>query len=327
MIQLATVGTSSICDSFLEGSRLTQKFTLSAVYSRSIDVGTQFAKKHGCNRVFCDLTQMAKSPFVDAVYIASPNVFHASQSRIFLEHKKHVICEKPITTSAAEYNILKQLADKNGVIYMEAIIPRHIKEYSHIKAAVAKIGKIKSANITYCQRSSRLDAFLAGQDVNIFNMSLHAGTLMDLGVYCVYGAVDLLGVPNCVKAKRELLYNGADGSGTATFDYGDFTANLSYSKTQDSLNPSVIVGQKGILQIDMISQYAGVTLINGNTKTNICGHLTKPQQMSGEANRFADYILNFSANKQDYTAASELCFNVHKCMDLIKTAADLKYPG
>lgn len=57
--------------------------------------------------------------------------------------------------------------------------------------------------------------FLSGEKINILDMSLCAGTLMDLGVYCVYGTIDFLGVPNQIYANTHYLPNGADGSGMA----------------------------------------------------------------------------------------------------------------
>jgi len=223
MIRLATIGTSNICQSFLDGAALTKEFELSAVYSRNYATGIDFAKKNNCDKVFTSLEQITSYDGIDAVYIASPNEFHAEQSRMFLEHGKHVICEKPITTSAAEYIELKQLADNFNLIYMEAIIPRHVKGYSAVKKAFSQIGKISMARIDFCQYSSRMESFLKGEQVNIFDMSLKAGTLMDLGVYCVYAAVDFLGFPHEIQAKAHLLPNGADGSGYAIFEYDDFS--------------------------------------------------------------------------------------------------------
>jgi len=326
MIRLATIGTSDICDKFLSAAALTNEYELSAVYSRKFDTGLDFAKKHRCETVFTDLEKMAKCDFVDAVYIASPNVFHTNQAKIFLENGKHVLCEKPIVTKAENYIELKSLADKNGLIYMEAIIPRHVSCYKKIKEALKEIGKISEAKINYLQRSSRLDDFLRGEKVNIFDMSLHAGALMDLGVYCVYGAVDLLGEPNNITAEKTLLSNGADGAGKSCFDYGDFKAILTYSKTEQGTSGSEIIGDKGILKIQMISQYAGAALIKDDCEISVTPHLSKAEQMRGEAQHFADYILRFAENKQDYVSASELCLNVHKCMDLIKKSAGLIYP-
>lgn len=326
MIRLATVGTSKICDDFLSGMALTNEFKLSAVYSRNLQTGESFARKHGCERVFTDLKKMAECHELDAVYIASPNVCHAEQSRIFLQNGKHVLCEKPIVTKLSDFIELKSLADKNNLIYMEAIIPRHIKYYSEVKEALKEIGKISLARIDFCQRSSRLDEFLKGEKVNIFDASLHAGTLMDLGIYCVYGAVDLFGMPNSVTAEKFLLSSGADGAGSAILSYDGFPAVLTYSKTGQSFLGSEIIGQNGTLKIALISQYLGVTLIKNGTETQIAPFLSKSEQMQGEAQRFADYITRFDQYKDDYILASELAFKVHKCMEMIKSNAGIQFP-
>ena len=326
MIRLGTVGTSSICEHFLDGVALTARFTHAAVYSRNEETGKAFAEKHGCERVFCSLYEMAKSGEIDAVYIASPNVFHKEQSRIFLENGIHVICEKPIVTEVKHYKELKALADENKLIFMEAIIPRYVAAYGKVKEAVAKIGKIQMARIDFCQRSSRLDSFLAGEHINIFDMSLLAGCFNDIGVYCVYAALDLLGEPISVKADKVLLYNGADGSGSAILNYGDFVASLTYSKTCDGAICSEIIGEKGTVKIEKISQYAGVTLISDGKVQQISGIPNKAQLMSGEAERFADYIENLEEYRAEYEKTSDLCLKVHKTMELIKDSAGLEYP-
>ena len=59
------------------------------------------------------------------MYIASPNVFHAPQSRLFLEHDKHVLCEKPATVTAAQARELLALARSRRLVYMEAIMMLH----------------------------------------------------------------------------------------------------------------------------------------------------------------------------------------------------------
>ncbi len=326
MIRLGTVGTSFICRSFLGGAKLAGEFTLSAVYSRNYENGMAFAKEHGCDTVFCDLNEMAKSGTIDAVYIASPNAFHFAQSKIFLENGIHVLCEKPIVTSSQEYIELLEYASSKKLIYMEAIIPRHVAQYSKVKEALASIGKIRAAKIDFCQRSSRFDSFLAGQRQNIFDMSLKAGCLMDIGVYCVYAALDLLGEPKEVKAQANFLYNGADGLGNAILNYGDFSAVLTYAKTCDSVMASEIIGDNGTLLIGKISQYTDVCLIKDGKRQEICGALSKEELMSGEAKRFADYILRYNDNLSDYKNACDLTHSVHKTMDLIKQNAGIKYP-
>ena len=325
MIKLGTVGTSAITESFLTSVALSGKFEHYAVYSRSLETGNAFAKKQGAKKVFCDLAEMAECG-IEAVYIASPNVFHADQSRIFLEHGVHVICEKPIATSYADYCKLKALADSKGLIYMEAIIPRHTEWYDTVKDAVSKIGKISMARIDYSQLTSRLPQYLRGEHINIFDMSLHAGTLMDLGVYCVYGAVDLLGEPKSITAMAQYLPNGADCSGAALFDYGDFPAVISYSKMGQAGFGSELIGMEGTLKIRMISQYTGVTLVKEGRETELVGMKTKAELMRGEAAKLAEYI-TCPETGADYAKASELCAAVHRCMDKIRQSAGINYPA
>lgn len=325
MIKLGTVGTSGICEHFLNGVALTNSFTLSAVYSRKYDTGISFGKKLGCEKVFCNLEEMAKSNIIDAVYIASPNSCHFSQSKIFLENGKHVICEKPIVTNSEEYSELKALADKNGLIYMEAIIPPYTAHYNKVKKAFSQIGKPIMARFDFCQRSSRLDRFLNGEQVNIFDMSLCAGTLMDLGVYCVYAAIDFLGMPENISSNAHFLHNGADGSGTAVFKYDGFSAVLTYCKTAQGNLGSEIIGENGVLKIASVSQYAGVNLVVDGEEIIITEFPSRAELMSGEAQKFADFICKREENTKEYEEISKLCLNVHKCMDRIKNNAEIKY--
>ncbi len=321
MIRLATIGTSAICDSFVRSALLTKEFVLYSVYSRKQETGLNFANKYDCKKVYTSLLEMAADPLVDAVYIASPNSLHFEQSRIFLEAGKHVICEKPITTKAEEYSRLKDLADQKGVIYMEAIMSRLAPHHKDVHNAVAQIGKIKNARFIFYKRSTRLEALLRGEDVNIFNMELHTGTLMDIGVYCVWAAIDFLGMPKGISATAEFYKTGADSSGVALFDYGDFTAELLYSKFEESPLFSEITGENGKVIIKGCSQYTDVYL-NNNL---VVGFVDRLEVMAGEAKRFADYILRYDDAAGDYDLLSKQCLQVHTCMDAIKKSAGIVY--
>lgn len=323
MIKYATIGRGTIAETFIEGARLTGRFSLEAVFSRNAETGKEFAEKYGAKKVYTNLEDLCADPEIEAVYIASPNSCHFEQSKALLLSGKHVICEKPITTNAKAYALLKDIADSEGLIYMEAIIPIYTKFREALKDALGEIGKISIARLNFSQRSSRLDAFLAGEKVNIFDMSLQAGTLMDLGIYCVYAAVDLLGMPKSITASASYLYNGADGAGAAIFDYGDFTAVLSYSKTGQTVLGSEIIGDKGSLVIERIGLYAEARLVKDGVTKNLTPFTDKPELMGMEASAFADFIEGKDLEK--YEAASRLCIDVHTCMDEIKKSANIIY--
>ncbi|MBE6757554.1 MAG: Gfo/Idh/MocA family oxidoreductase [Ruminococcaceae bacterium] len=325
MIRYATIGRGAIVDQFIAGAAISGEFVLAAVYSRNEENGRAFAQKHGCDTVYTDLAALAAAPDIEAVYIASPNSCHVPQSEQMLRAGKHVICEKPIATSASDYCRLKALADERGLVYMEAIIPRYVSGRAAIKEALASIGNIASARIDFAQLTSRYEALQRGEQVNIFDMSLAAGTLMDLGVYCVYAAVDLLGMPRGITAIASYLPNGADCSGTALFDYGRFTAALTYTKVGHSAVGSEITGDKGTLVIERIGLYVGAYLVQNGVKTQLFEDEPKEQLMSREAAAFAAFIRG--ENLEEYKSASDLAWKVHTCMDTIKQAANIRYGG
>lgn len=323
MIKYATIGTSLIAEQFVTGANATGRLQLAAVYSRRSDTGLAFAKKFGCNKVYTSLGNLADDDNIDAVYVASPNVFHAQQSEFLLNAGKHIICEKPITTSSEEYKRLKMLADKKGLVYIEAIIPIYNPSRLRIKNAIKEIGNISMAKIDYCQRSSRYDRFMRGEHVNIFDMSLHAGTLMDLGVYCIYAAIDLFGMPNSIKASANFLSNGADGSGIAIFEYDKFSAALTYSKTGQSVAPTEIVGDSGSVIMETAVYYQDAYLVKQGEKAPLFDDVNKEILMGCEASAFCDFI---NGDRLDeYKMNSEITLNVHICMDKIKQEASIVY--
>lgn len=323
MIKFATVGRGPIVECFIKGAELTGKFCLGAVYSRNRETGEEFAKKHNCGKVYTDLKDLADDPDIQAVYIASPNICHAKQSEILLKGGKHIICEKPIAVSADEYAKVKSTADSLNLIYMEAIIPRYVENHDAVLDAVGKIGNITMAKIDYCQLTSRYEKLKRGEKVNIFDMSLAAGALMDIGVYCVYAAVDLLGMPKSIKAAASFLPDGADSAGAAVFQYDNFTAAVTYSKVGQSMAPCEIIGDEGSVIIEKIGLYQGAYLLKNGEKTALFKECKKEELMGMEALALADLMNGRRMNV--YKDASELCLKVHKCMDIIKREADIKY--
>ena len=136
IVRFATVGTSLITKQFLEAAKTVKSLKHTAVFSRDLEKGRTFALETGCEKVYNDIEMLAASDEIDAVYIASPNVFHSAQSRIFLKNGKHVLAEKPIATSLSEYLETKRIADENGAVYMEAMMSYNTPWHKDVANAV-----------------------------------------------------------------------------------------------------------------------------------------------------------------------------------------------
>lgn len=323
-IRYGVIGTGWITDTFIEGA---QGLELRAVCSRTRERGEAYARQYGAAQVFTDPAAMARDDGIDAVYIASPNRLHAPLSRLFLENGKHVLCEKPLAARPEEVEALQALARERGLVYMEAIMLLHMPQLAILQEAVARLGRLSSAHFTFCQLSSKYPAYLRGESPNIFNPALETGALQDLGVYCVYPAVLLFGVPDGLTAAASFLDTGADGAGGALFRYADKHVALTWSKTGQGTAPSQIVGDAGCLTIGSISKLEDMVLTeNGGEPQRLWAAEEKPVLMGHEAARFAQAIAEPEACAGWLETEARLALEVHRCMREIRRQAGIVFP-
>lgn len=253
MIKLAVIGTNWISDKFVEAALQTGDYQLVGVYSRSAETAKNFAAKYSVNCIFTDLTSLAKSEDIDAVYIASPNSLHFAQAKLMLENGKHVICEKPLSSNIRQVNELIAVAKQHNRVIFEALKIFYLPNYELVKQYLPKLGKIRKAFLSYCQYSSRYPRYLNGENPNTFNPEFSNGSVMDIGVYPLNFAVGLWGKPNQVTAQASLLASGVDGHGTILMNYGEFDVTIWHSKVSDSFIASEIQGEEGSLIIEHLS--------------------------------------------------------------------------
>ena len=322
-MKYGVIGTGWIAKSFIDGARMLTQADFTAVYSRTEESGCRFAAENEIPKVYTSLEEFAKGDF-DAVYIASPNRLHYEQSKLMLQSGKHVICEKPITVEPEELEELQTLAKKNGLIYIEAIMYMFNPARELLKDAISKIGKITSVHFDFSQLSSKYPAYVRGELPNIFNPALATGCLMDLGIYCVYPALDLFGIPQKTTACAHFMESGADGSGNAALLYSDKLVNFTYSKLGQDRLGSQIFGDEGTITIESISKLTNMKLIakNGDTQ-EIIGDVAKEKLMGYEAVGFEKFI----ANPDDpyYTVTSERALQVSRLIKEIRALSGIKF--
>ena len=252
-MRFGIIGTNYISDRFLAALPFTEG-QATAVYSRKEETGRAFAERHGIPFVFTDLAAFLSSDTFDAVYVASPNLCHKDQSIAALRAGKHVLCEKPIAPSLAEYEQMKAEADKRNLLLLEAMRPVFDGNWKRIAARFAEIGPLRKVHLDYCQYSGRYDAFLSGKVLNAFNPALSNAALLDIGVYPIAVAAMLFGMPRSVQSSVIRLSNGFEGGGTILLSYDGFEVGITYSKVCDSVAPSFIIGEKGGITVDRVSE-------------------------------------------------------------------------
>ncbi len=325
MIRFGIIGTNWITEKFIDAASNIEDFSLVAVYSRTEERAKAFAAKFDVTNIFTDLETMAKSDVLDAVYIVSPNSLHAEQSILLLQHGKHVICEKPLASNVKEAEAIVQTAKAHGVVFMEALKTTFVPSFVSIKENLHKIGTVRRYFANFCQYSSRYDKYKEGIVLNAFNPAFSNGSLMDIGVYCIYPMVALFGEPTDLRANAYMLESGVDGEGTVIFSYPEMEGVVSFSKISNSFIPSEIQGEKGTIVIDKISTPSKVEIhYNDGTVEDI----SRPQvenTMYYEAKEFIELIKENKTESQINTYANSL--TTSKLMERARKQIGLVFPA
>lgn len=248
-MNIGAVGTSFIMDTILENMNATDGMQCKAIFSRSEEKGKKLADKFGIPTVYTSLEELCQDPDIDWVYVASPNSLHFEQSKQALLSGKHVLCEKPFTSTSEQLKALISIAKEKHLFLFEAILPMFHPHFQNIREMLPSIGKLKLGSATFCQYSSRYDALLAGETPNVFNPRFSGGALMDLNLYNVYFMVGLFGKPDQVSYHPTVYKNGIDTNGILVMVYPDFICQCTGAKDAFCENGVQLIGEKGYIKV------------------------------------------------------------------------------
>ncbi len=333
-VRFGIIGTNFITDWVIAGAKQDERFQLAAVYSRTQERANEFAAKYGVPLTFTSLEEMAVSPLIDAVYIASPNYLHARQSILFMEHGKHVLCEKPLASNASEVRQMIEASNKYGVTFMEAMKPTLTPNFKALMNNLDKAGIIRRYFSSYCQYSSRYDKFKEGEVLNAFKPELSNGAMMDIGIYTVYPMVVLFGRPGKIDASGVVLSSGADGQGAVNFTYPDMNATVLYSKIADSGLPTEIQGESGNLVLDRINTIGSVRFYPRQSASSGKGPKADPVDLTAstpydeyyyEMAEFIDLVL--SGRKESEINSHEHSLITLEIIDEVRRQLEIVYPA
>ena len=180
-VRLGIVGTGRINDQLLRGAGETDAVQAVAVGSRDPEKGRAFAARHGLQTAHASYEDLLSDPAVEAVYIPLPNGMHHEWTMNALLAGKHVLVEKPYSAHPDQVEEAFDLADKAGLVLMEAFMWRFGPGAQLIREYLPLVGNVRTIRTSFSfvidnQADVRLDPALAG------------GSLMDVGCYSVSGA-------------------------------------------------------------------------------------------------------------------------------------------
>lgn len=177
---------------------------LVAVASREADRARDFAAGGSIPRWYGSYEALLEDPDVDAVYIPLPNSMHREWTVRAASMGKHVLCEKPLATTARDAVEMKAAAEANRIVLMEAFMYRFHPRTRRLRELVASgaAGEIRIIRSAFTFKLVRAGNYR-------FFREMGGGALLDLGCYCV-DASRLLAGADPVEAQAFAEWNEWD---------------------------------------------------------------------------------------------------------------------
>jgi predicted dehydrogenase len=218
-VRFGVLGAARITPSALfRPARAVDEVEVVAIAARDRTRASETAGKWGIPRVHDSYQQVIEEPDVDAVYIPLPNGLHAQWTLAAIAAGKHVLCEKPFTSNAAQAREVAQAAAATDLVVMEAF---HYRYHPLMARALDLLreGAVGEVTRVETELSFPLPRF---SDIR-YSYELAGGALMDAGCYAVHCLRTLgPGEPTVVRAKAKLQSSTVDRAMTAElrFDSG-----------------------------------------------------------------------------------------------------------
>jgi D-xylose 1-dehydrogenase (NADP+, D-xylono-1,5-lactone-forming) len=241
-LRLGVLGAARIARLFVAAVKPSTKVRVTAVASRDADRAAAFAREVGIERVHATYEALLADPDVDAVYVPLANSLHARWSIRAAEAGKHVLCEKPLATTAGEARAMFEAAQRGGVYLAEAYPYRAQPQTRKLRELLEQraIGTLKTVHAAF--------GFPLADATNIrMDPELAGGAIMDAGSYPVSIVRMIAGAaPVRVHASSRWAPSGVDRTTVATLEFADgLLAQVSCSFETARHRHATIIGDAG----------------------------------------------------------------------------------
>lgn len=212
---------------------------LYGVVSRDMGKARNFAAAYDIPHVYGSCLEMAQEKAIDLVHICTPVEMHYEQTKLFLRHQKHVLCEKPFARNKAEAEDMISLARREGLLLAEGMWPRYMPMAQKLAEIIQSgvIGPISSMS------------------ASLFYPGLRPAVFPEVGCYLVALAALVLG--------KDLRGLSVSRAASDTESYDVFTANLIWDNAVATLScgdgasdrVAYIYGKKGFIAVEDANEY------------------------------------------------------------------------
>ena len=321
MIRWGIIGTGKIAQTFVKDLALVGDNRLTAVASRSLSKAKEFAETYGAKYSFGSYEELFQSDVVDVVYIATPHTSHADLSIRAMDHKKHVLCEKPMGINSAEVKLMLAKAKENKVFLMEALWSRFNPTIKKVKELV-DTGEIGS--IAYLKADFAFYGLDRDEKGRVLNPDLAGGTILDIGIYPIFLSYLMLGMPKKITAQSQFYKTGIESQTSMIFEYENAQALLFSGLASNSEMKAEIAGSTGSLFINPRWHEASSYVLEKNGASE---HIAVEKNGKGYTYEIAEVARCINAGQLEsklwsHQNTTDLC----TLLDTVREKAGIRFP-
>lgn len=187
VVRVGVSGCGRIASRFIPETDKVDAVKVTALYDIAEEASSAMASKFGVDNVCTSYEELVEN--VDAVYIASPHLSHYEQAKYALEHGRHVLCETPLVLDGTQARELYDLANRNGLVLLEANKTAYSPAFNHIVTLVKSgmIGDVVGID------ASESKLWQANELKRELDPAQAGGSLFEMGSYPLLPIFRLLG--------------------------------------------------------------------------------------------------------------------------------------
>jgi predicted dehydrogenase len=322
-INWGLAGTGGISRKFAAGLQAVKGARLYAASSRTREKAEAFRAEFGLEKAYGDYREMLEDPGVDVVYIGTPHVAHREMALGAFRAKKAVLCEKPVSLSAAELSEMIAGARAAGVFFMEAMWTRFVPSLRRVKEWLDSgvIGEVKMAQAGFCFSAP------FNPRSRLYDIDLGGGALLDAGVYPLSLASLVFGGkrPERVASMMYFGETGVDEEVSVLLSYGGpRMASLSAAVSTACVNDGWIYGTRGRIHLPNFVFSRGADLYLEGQKQRC-----EPEFVSNGYNYEAEEVMNCIREGRTESGIMSLAESlvIMETMDRVRAQNGFRYPG
>jgi predicted dehydrogenase len=247
-IRFGILGAARIApDALIKAAHKVPEAEVVAVAARDPKRAQEFAATNKIPRVLATYEDLVNDPELDAIYNPLPNSLHCEWTIAALRAGKHVLCEKPLASNAAEAERMSKAADETGKILGEAF---HYRYHPLADRVRALIGDGTLGRLIHVEGQFSVPI----PETNIrFDYNLAGGATMDLGCYPLHMIHYFSGLtPRVISAKAETGPKNIDIAMDVDLELaGGVTARMTCAMKKDSVINATFMarGERGELRV------------------------------------------------------------------------------